>query len=106
MAKSKNYSLKRGRAQPRRGLSPLLIVLGGAMILIVTLIIALQPSTNTSPTTPEVSGAARLKADKQKIDLGDVKLGTPVKVSFQLTNVGDQPLKLTKAPYVEIKEGC
>jgi len=106
MAKSKNYNSKRGRAQPRRGLIPLLLAVGVALLIIITLIIALQPSKNTSPTTPEVTGTARLKADKQKIDLGDVKLGTPVKASFQLTNIGDQPLKLTKAPYVEIKEGC
>jgi hypothetical protein len=105
MAKSKIYSSKRGKAQPRHGLSPLLIILAGAVILIVTLILALQTSPS-NPTTPEVTGTARLKSDKQKIDLGDVKLGTLVKTSFQLTNIGDQVLRFTKAPYVEIKEGC
>jgi hypothetical protein len=47
-----------------------------------------------------------LKVDKEKVDLGDVKLGQTVMVSFQLTNLGDKTLKFTKAPYVEVLEGC
>ena len=54
----------------------------------------------------EVHGAASLKVDKEQVDLGDVQLGQTVKVSFQLTNVGDQPLKLSEKPYVELVEGC
>jgi hypothetical protein len=104
MAKVQKYTSKRGQAASGRGLNPLLVILGGVILIIVTLMIALQPPVN--PTTPQVTGTARLKADQQKIDLGDVKLGTTVKTSFQLTNIGDQTLRLTKAPYVEIKEGC
>jgi hypothetical protein len=29
-----------------------------------------------------------------------------VEVSFQLTNVGDQALRFSKAPYIEVLEGC
>jgi hypothetical protein len=47
-----------------------------------------------------------LKADKEKVDLGQVKLGQNVKVAFVLTNVGDKPLRFTEAPYIEVKEGC
>jgi hypothetical protein len=38
--------------------------------------------------------------------LADVKLGQPVKVSFIITNVGDQPLRFSEQPYVEVVEGC
>ena len=54
----------------------------------------------------EVTGAPRLKADRPRVDLGDIRLGRTVEVSFQLANVGDQPLALTEAPYVTVAEGC
>jgi len=54
----------------------------------------------------EVAGQPRLKVDRQAIDLGDVPLGQVVEVAFVLTNVGDQPLRLTESPYVEVVEGC
>jgi hypothetical protein len=38
--------------------------------------------------------------------LGDQSLGSNAHVSFTLTNEGDGALSLTKAPYVEVKEGC
>lgn len=56
--------------------------------------------------TPEVIGAAKLKVDKESVDLGDRKVGQPVSVSFEITNVGDQPLRFTQLPYIEVKEGC
>lgn len=54
----------------------------------------------------EVTGAPRLKVDQDQIDLGEVKLGQTQFVTFQLTNVGDQPLRFTQAPYVQAVEGC
>ena len=54
----------------------------------------------------EVQGTPSLKVDKEQVDLGDVTLGQTVKVSFHLTNVGDQPLRFSEQPYVEVVEGC
>ena len=54
----------------------------------------------------EVTGQPRLKVDREAIDFGDVRLGQTVEAAFVLTNVGDQPLQLTQAPYVEVVEGC
>jgi Lon protease-like protein len=54
----------------------------------------------------EVSGQPRLRVDRELIDLGDVRLGQAVEVAFVLTNVGDQPLRVTDAPYAEVVEGC
>ncbi len=56
--------------------------------------------------TPEAKGAPRLRADKQKVDLGNVKLGQTVQVSFDIANTGDQPLRFVKDPFVEVVEGC
>ena len=54
----------------------------------------------------EVTGAPSLKVDQDTVSLGDINLGRTVNVSFLLTNVGDKPLKFSKAPYIEVKDGC
>ncbi|HEY3289824.1 MAG TPA: hypothetical protein VGK87_06830 [Anaerolineae bacterium] len=64
-------------------------------------------SAPTAPTSPNIEiGGPLLVADKEKVDLGDVNLGKVVKVDFQLTNEGHQPLRISKAPYIEVLEGC
>ena len=80
------------------------MALAGAAILIVVVVFAFQKKPTSF--TPEVTGGPSLKADKEKVDLGDVKLGQTVEVSFEIRNVGDQSLKFSKAPYIEVKEGC
>ncbi len=104
MAKTRKTT-SRDRPIHRQGSRmPLFFVLGGVALLVIVAIFALQQ--NTTPYTPEVTGKANLTADKDKIDLGNVKLGNPVEVSFELKNTGDQPVRFTEAPYVEVKEGC
>ena len=56
--------------------------------------------------TPEVTGAPKLKVDKESVNLGDRKVGQLVSASFEITNVGDQPLRFTEAPYIEVAAGC
>jgi hypothetical protein len=55
---------------------------------------------------PEVTGAPKLKVDKESVNLGDRKVGQLVSASFEITNVGDQPLRFTEAPYIEVAAGC
>ena len=47
-----------------------------------------------------------LKVDKDEVDLGNVKLGQTVEVTFNVANVGDKQLRFAEAPYVELVEGC
>jgi len=54
----------------------------------------------------EVKGRPSLKVNQETVDLGDVRLGQTVQTSFELTNVGDQSLRFTEAPYIEVIEGC
>jgi nitrate reductase NapE component len=63
-------------------------------------------SVDTPYVTPEITGAPKLKADREVIDLGDIKLGNTTQATFTLTNIGDQLLKITGAPYIEVLEGC
>jgi hypothetical protein len=83
---------------------PIFLVLGGALILIIAAFFAFQKKP--SSFTPEVTGRPNLTADKTSVDLGDEKLGNPVEVSFELKNTGDRPLQFSKAPYIELIEGC
>ena len=87
--------------------TPLLLVLAGTVLIGGALFAvwkAGQPSGIQVPV--EVNGSPSLKVDQDKVDLGDVKLGQTVSVSFQLSNVGDKALQFSDKPYVEVLEGC
>jgi hypothetical protein len=81
----------------------LFLLLGGIILIGVAFFLVGKPQPKAAI---EVTGAPSLKVDKEQVDLGDEKLGSTVKVSFLLTNVGDQPLRFSKDPYVEVVEGC
>ncbi len=79
-----------------------IVLLGGAAL-------AFWQNNGSQPRaafTPEALGAPRVKADRQKVDLGDVKLGQVVQVSFEITNTGDQTLRFVNDPFVEVVAGC
>ncbi len=63
---------------------------------------AAQGSNNTADSL----GGPRLAVDRNRIDLGDVKLGSTVQAAFQLTDAGDRPLSIMEKPSVEVLEGC
>jgi hypothetical protein len=97
-----------GNAQPASHRKVgLFLAAGGILLVLLALILAFQ-----KPQPPSVSGSPaagkgpRLAADKSRVDLGDIKLGTTVNVSFTLTNTGSAPLDFSQAPYVEVKQGC
>lgn len=81
------------------------LVAAGVVVIAVVLI---GGNNNSTPANyvPETKGAPAVKVDKEKVDLGNVKLGQTVSVSFDVTNVGDQPLRFSEVPYVEVVEGC
>ena len=83
---------------------PLIIVAGVA--LVVAALISSSGSQSTSTAAPQVNGAPALQVDKEKVAFGDVKLGQTVEAKFEVTNVGDQPLRFTQKPYIEVIEGC
>jgi hypothetical protein len=102
---SQNKNKKPLRHKRGQKLWPLLMLMGGGLLLIFLVVSALN-----KPSPPkvavEVTGAPSLKVNQEKVDLGDVKLDRPVKVSFELMNVGDETLRFSKAPYIEVLEGC
>jgi hypothetical protein len=84
---------------------PLILLVAGGVLLIFVAVSVLNKPSKPQPAI-EVSGSPSLKVDKQKVDLGNIKLGRVVDVSFELTNVGDQTLRFSKTPYIEVVEGC
>lgn len=96
---------KSARERRRRWL-PLALIAAGIVMLGGVLWVAFGGRIATSKVPIEVTGAPRLKADQQRVDLGDIRLGRTVEVSFQLANIGDQTLTFAEAPYVTVAEGC
>lgn len=87
--------------------SPLLPILFGVGGLVLVALAAFSLRGGQQAKVPVVEkGASSIQMDKEKVDLGAVKLGQMVEVSFQVSNRGDQPLRITEAPYVEVVEGC
>jgi hypothetical protein len=104
MAKTRRNVPKGHRDQKKSNRLPLYFILGGIAVLIIAAFFAFPKKS--SSFTPEVTGKPNLVADKEAVDLGDVKLGQTVNVSFELKNTGDRAVEFSKAPYIELKEGC
>lgn len=104
MPKNKKKLSQRKRKKISKSNKSIFFVIGGVIIVLISSLLALQ----NKPTTyiAEVEGKPSLQVDEDKIDLGDVRLGTTVQTSFKIRNVGDQELKFTQVPFVEVKEGC
>jgi hypothetical protein len=79
----------------------LLAIVGFGLKQTPTLTIGLGPTA-----LPTVTHGPRLTALPRRLDLGTVKLGQTALVVFMIANIGDQPLQLTRAPYVEVVAGC
>ena len=82
-------------------------IVGGALLLIIGGLSIIWASSDTAPpATPVVTGAPRLAVDQTTIDEGYVKLGTSIRTTFHLRNIGDEPLHILGEPIVELVEGC
>lgn len=103
---SQKYESKRRkkRRQRNRWIAVLLSLGGLALLMLAAL--ALRGNGSGTKAAIEVNGAPSVKVDKEQIDLGDVKLGRTVEVTFKITNVGDQTLRFNEQPFIEVVEGC
>ena len=99
-------NIRRAAGRQRQGTVPVpfLLVGGGLILLAVTAWLIFGGGEKGVPVT--VSGAPSLSVDREQVDLGDVKLGRTVEVSFHVSNAGDQALRFLEKPYVEVVEGC
>jgi HYDIN/CFA65/VesB-like, Ig-like domain len=90
--------------QPEKA-GPLLVAIAGFVLILMASLALIRPVSNVLNDL-NGSGSPSLKVDQEKVDLGDVKLGQSVSVTFQLTNVGNKTLRFSQDPYIEIVKGC
>jgi hypothetical protein len=95
---------KSTRHHKQRNPWPLILFAVGGVLVIGAFFAFKKPAPTLAAI--KVNGSPSLIVDQEKVDLGDVTLGKTVEVRFKLTNVGDQPLRFSNAPYVEVMEGC
>jgi hypothetical protein len=97
----------KGHGSPTKYRLPLILVGGGILLIALAAVYVFATNQPPQANVPvEISGAPSLKVDRERVDFGDVKVDTPVSVSFEIANVGDQPLRFNKPPTVEVVEGC
>ncbi len=95
------------RRKKQRRNTLILLIAGGLLLIGAGVSLAKNAWDNRAdPSLIEVSGQPSLEVDQELIDYGDVKLNTSLTFAIDLTNVGDQPLKISEEPYIEVKEGC
>jgi len=105
--KAKGTQPRKRNALPLRLAAP--IVAGGALLVIIIGIVLLSNLGRGSSGTgspAQVSGQPKLKVDREQIDFGKVPLDKTVKATFQVSNIGDQPLQILGEPVVEVRAGC
>jgi hypothetical protein len=104
MSTARKPAPQQRKNRTRQNRLPFLLVIGGMLILIGALFFAFRKPA--APFVPAVIGKPSLQVDKEKIDLGNRKLGNTVFASFEVKNVGDQVLRITRAPTIQVIEGC
>ncbi len=85
---------------------PIWLLIGGISLILILSAVFLSGLRRQNAGI-EVTGAPKIRVDQDVYDYGTVKLGgVPIRTVVQITNVGDQTLRFTEAPYIEVLEGC
>jgi len=81
----------------------LYLLIGAGVFLIIAAIWLALPKDNSQA---DQTGTPAITVKPEKIDIGEIKLDTPVSFEFDITNTGNGTLRFAEAPYIEVVEGC
>ncbi|GAB4532975.1 MAG: hypothetical protein Kow0063_14280 [Anaerolineae bacterium] len=101
---------KKSRVRRRQPVQPRLpwrwLAAAGLLLVLAGGLAFWMSSRERSVESPQVAGAPRLIVDQTLVDEGYVQFNVPVRTTYRLSNVGDQPLRILGEPRVELVEGC
>jgi hypothetical protein len=91
-----------------RRLLPFLAAGAAVLLIVLGLLLLRRPGAPAGASDIPIlaTNMPRLAVDQKTMDFGKVPLDIPVKATFKLTNVGDQPLQILNKPIVEVRQGC
>jgi hypothetical protein len=93
----------------KRNTLPLYLAGGALLVIIIGIVLLLSNpgrGASGSGSPAQVTGQPKLALDREQINFGKVPLDKTVKATFQVSNIGDQPLQILGEPMVEVRAGC
>src|SRR5689334_1725202 len=82
----------------------------GTLVLLPIIGVLLLNQSSGGPIdpnfVPKVKGAPSIEVAQNFFELGIQHYNVPVDVTYNIQNVGDQPLRILEAPKVQVLEGC
>jgi len=85
----------------------LIWTISAGVLLVASVVFVLVRNANRiNPELIEIQGRPAVKVDQELIDFGYQKLQTNLTFDIKVTNIGDQTLRFSETPYVEVLDGC
>jgi hypothetical protein len=98
--------LRKQRHQKKKRQKLIWTIGAGALLILSVVFPLLKNANRINPELVEVEGRPAVKVDQELIDYGYKKWDTNLTFDIKVTNVGDQTLRFSETPYVEVLEGC
>lgn len=98
--------LRKMRQQRKKRQKLIWTISAGVLLVVSAVFILVRNASRINPELIEVRGRPAVKVDQELIDYGYRKWNTNLSFDITVTNVGDQTLRFSETPYVEVLEGC
>jgi hypothetical protein len=98
--------LKKLRQQRQKRQKLIWTISAGVLLVVSAVFILVKNTSRINPELIEIQGRPAVKVDQELIDYGYKKWDTTQAFDIMVTNVGDQTLRFSETPYVEVLEGC